>query len=141
MTEIDICLPSNTPSRSRDTLCPSFSNSFRPLNPEGAGNAGCALHPRSHARSTRKRVRMSIQGSGEHPTFPAQWLYGLLRALPGEPCTIATVDANYGASGPHDFAVRSHAVRYSALPASTAPRPTFVAIMIRPSDRDGMQPI
>jgi hypothetical protein len=20
---------------------------------------------------------MSIQGSGEHPTFPAQWLYGL----------------------------------------------------------------
>src|SRR5882757_5235561 len=26
----------------------------------------------------------------------------------------------------------------SALPASTAPRPTFVTIMIRPSDRDGM---
>src|SRR5258706_16300102 len=26
----------------------------------------------------------------------------------------------------------------SALPASTATRPTFVAIMIRPSDRDGM---
>src|SRR4029078_5921535 len=24
--------------------------------------------------------------------------------------------------------------------ASTAPRPTFVAIMIRPSDRDGMRP-
>src|SRR3982074_636170 len=22
-------------------------------------------------------ARMSIQGSGEHPTFPAQWLYGL----------------------------------------------------------------
>src|SRR5882672_8789976 len=26
----------------------------------------------------------------------------------------------------------------SALPASTAPRPTFVTIMIRPSERDGM---
>src|SRR5882757_4055021 len=26
----------------------------------------------------------SIQGSGEHPTFPAQWLYGLWRDLPGE---------------------------------------------------------
>src|SRR5438552_5732424 len=26
----------------------------------------------------------SIQGSGNTPTSPAQWLYGLLRALPGE---------------------------------------------------------
>jgi hypothetical protein len=26
----------------------------------------------------------SIQGSGGNPTFPAQWLYGLYRALPGD---------------------------------------------------------
>jgi len=26
----------------------------------------------------------SIQGSGEHPTFPAQWFDGLCRALPGD---------------------------------------------------------
>ena len=31
-----------------------------------------------------KKVHTSIQGSGEHPAFPAQWLYGLYRALPGE---------------------------------------------------------
>jgi hypothetical protein len=60
----------------RDTpeLCeylPALSKS------EGAGNAGCALHPRSHAQVCTKSARMSIQGSGEHPTFPAQWLYGL----------------------------------------------------------------
>src|ERR1700704_5372601 len=43
------------------------------------------------ARCTRGPVRngvvvarTSIQGSGGNPTFPAQWLYGLLRALPGE---------------------------------------------------------
>src|SRR4051812_32784294 len=30
----------------------------------------------SCAMCTRS-ARMSIQGSGEHPTFPAQWLYGL----------------------------------------------------------------
>ena len=42
----------------------------------------------SGARCTRgpvcKRVvetHTSIQGSGEHPTFPAQWFYGLWRAL------------------------------------------------------------
>jgi hypothetical protein len=25
----------------------------------------------------KTKVHTSIQGSGEHPTFPAQWLYGL----------------------------------------------------------------
>ena len=48
-----------------------------PSNSEGAGNAGCALHPRSHVHRALKNAHMSIQGSGEHPTFPAQWLYGL----------------------------------------------------------------
>ena len=31
----------------------------------------------------QKRTR-AYRFSGEHPAFPAQWLYGLLRALPGE---------------------------------------------------------
>src|ERR1700756_1377374 len=31
-----------------------------------------------------KKAHTSIQGSGGDPTFPAQWLYGLLRALPGD---------------------------------------------------------
>ena len=33
----------------------------------------------------------SIQGSGEHPTFPAQWFYGLCRALPGDEFLFASV--------------------------------------------------
>ncbi len=33
----------------------------------------------------------SIQGSGEHPTFPAQWFYGLCRALPGDEFVFASV--------------------------------------------------
>jgi hypothetical protein len=28
-------------------------------------------------RRAQNKMHMSIQGSGEHPTFPAQWLYGL----------------------------------------------------------------
>jgi len=32
----------------------------------------------------KQKVHTSIQGSGSIPAFPAQWLYGLLRALPGE---------------------------------------------------------
>src|SRR5258705_3185467 len=61
--------------------------------------------------------------------FPAQWLYGLYRALPGraglvvtvasrisrsiqlDRCATARLDASIGASGQHDFAVRIRAVR------------------------------
>ena len=50
---------------------------------KGAGNAGCALHPRSRVQSAQKKAHTSIQGSGGNPTFPAQWLYGLYRAHPG----------------------------------------------------------
>jgi hypothetical protein len=50
---------------------------FAPLKTEGAGKTGCALHPRSRVRFAQNKLHTSIQGSGEHPAFPAQWLYGL----------------------------------------------------------------
>jgi len=93
---------------------------------------------------------MSIQGSGEHPTFPAQWLYGLLRALPGEPCTVATVACAHSSIGPmryrqawrQHWGVRTtrlrrtrHAVRFSAHPRPPQLIPTSEAIAIRPSWR------
>src|SRR3954454_346551 len=37
-------------SRSRGSKSPRFANSFRPPKSEGAGNAGCTLHPRSHVQ-------------------------------------------------------------------------------------------
>src|SRR5437764_8829170 len=55
-----------------------------PSKIEGAGNAGCALHPRSRVPKIAHLAHTSIQGSGNTPTSPAQWLYGLYRALPGE---------------------------------------------------------
>ena len=75
---------------------------------------------------------MSIQGSGEHPTLPAQWLYGLWRDLPGRAGLVVTVaggiasdrlDASIGASGPHAFAVRSRAVRYRHYQRPPLPAP------------------
>jgi hypothetical protein len=54
--------------------------------------------------------------SQDIPAFPAQWLYGLLRVLPGAPGFLATVtrDAKHhherntsvGVSGPRDLTVR-----------------------------------
>src|SRR6188768_3863246 len=96
------------------------------LTNEGAGNAGCALHPRSRVRNRAKKLHTSIQGSGEHPTFPAQWFDGLSRAHPGvsgssrlrrlriagssapgrADVPSADLTPTIEASGPHDFAVR-----------------------------------
>src|SRR5437899_5103807 len=71
-------------SRSRGALRPRFAISFALFEIEGAGKTGCLLHPRSRVRFAQTKVHTSIQGSGSIPAFPAQWLYGLLRALPGE---------------------------------------------------------
>ena len=57
----------------------------RGLGEIGKGNNhGVLLHPRSRVRFAQNKVHTSIQGSGGDPTFPAQWLYGLCRALPGD---------------------------------------------------------
>ena len=94
------CLTPDTRPRSRGTDSPRFACRF-PLNKEGAGNAGCALHPRSRVRSRIKKLHTSIQGSGEHPTFPAQWLDGLWRAHPGEfMAFVASVASRKPAPGP-----------------------------------------
>src|SRR5437764_14166952 len=50
----------------------------------------------------------------------------------------AKLDASVGASEPHDFAVRLTCCSSKAPSASTASRPAFVTIAIRPSvGRDG----
>src|ERR1700692_2042402 len=75
--------------REAPELCVSLS-----LENEGAGNAGCALHPRSRVQRVENKPHTSIQGSGEHPTFPAQWLYGLYRALLGDEFVLSPSSAN-----------------------------------------------
>ena len=39
-----------TPLHSRGVFRPSFDHLSRPKNQEGAGNAGCLLHPRSRVQ-------------------------------------------------------------------------------------------
>src|SRR6202171_5652870 len=106
-------------SHSHGALRPSFSFHFRPRKSEGAGKTGCALHPRSRVQTCTKKSTRAYRFSGNTPAFPAQWFYGLCRALPGDRLSChrrhadrsAQLDASIGASGPHDFAVRVSAVR------------------------------
>ena len=59
---------------------------------EGAGKTGCALHPRSRVQCASQEMRTrAYRFSGNTPAFPAQWLYGLYRALPGESEPLATI--------------------------------------------------
>ena len=49
---------------------------------EGAGNAGCATHPRPVCIGRKHTVVTT--GRPHQPAFPARWFYGLYRALPGD---------------------------------------------------------
>jgi hypothetical protein len=58
-------------------FCPSPDN-------EGAGNAGCLLHPRSRVQRAEGKRTRAYRYSRSTPAFPAQWFDGLCRALPGD---------------------------------------------------------
>jgi hypothetical protein len=97
---------------------------------EGAGKAGCALHPRSRVQNCVKKRTRAYRFSGNTPAFPARWFtaYSVLSPVTGLSChrrrrdTSRRLDASVGASGPHGFAVRDRSVRH-VLP-SRPPHPT-----------------
>src|SRR5262245_10957360 len=72
-------------SRSRSMFCPRFASSFALLDIGGRREDRVLAAPAvSRAVAHSKRRTRAYRYSGNTPAFPAQWLYGLLRALPGE---------------------------------------------------------
>jgi hypothetical protein len=112
---------------------------------EGAGKAGCRLHP--WVPCNKKHGGRTTGSTGITPAFPAQWFYGFLRALLGDrallPPSLSQValrklDASVGASGPHDFAVRVSAIRQRRRPRPPHPAPNVRDVRNAPlSGRDG----
>jgi hypothetical protein len=100
------------------TMRPSCPVRLLPSTTEGAGNAGCPVHP-------QPRVQMEEAHERSHHRYAATSRHslrngfnGLLRALPGVRDFLVTVigampkhrrqfGASQGAPGPHDFAVRA----------------------------------
>src|SRR5256885_8363369 len=117
-----------------------------PRKDEGAGNAGCAMHPQPRMQN-KKAYEHSHHGHTEDTRHsPRNGFNGFLRALPGDRAllppsssgSLRQLDASVGASEPHDFAVRLTCCSSKAPSASTASRPAFVTIASRPSmGRDG----
>ena len=100
---------------------------FRPLLHQRASVFTSRLsYPRSRVQNAQKKRTRAYRFSGGNPAFPAQWLYGLCRALPGDEFLFVTVAERIDGDltrlgrfrlrstwhqqrmpGPHDFAVRS----------------------------------
>src|SRR5260370_12884714 len=58
---------------------------------EGAGNAGCLLHPRSRVQSAQRKTHTSIQVQSEHSGIPPTIALRLLPPSPLPPIRLATV--------------------------------------------------
>jgi hypothetical protein len=115
------------------------------------GRPGGRMHPGPHAQRIIAHAR-EPQVQRRHSGLPCAAVYGLLRALPGEPAFATVARANplelrttlapcLCAPEPHGFTVRLHAARQSAQPTSAAFRSTFVTIAIRPLCRCGMRSV
>src|SRR5437867_3798793 len=131
----------DTVSRSRDMFARGLHLRCPRRKLEGTGKTGCLLLPRSRVRFAQTKGHTSIQGSGSIPAFPAQWLYGLLRALPGERlfCLRRHAKTNLRNLTPaprrQDHTTSPYASRAYVIArfASTASHRTFVTIAKRPS--------
>jgi hypothetical protein len=118
-------------SFSRHTA-PEVCNCVRPKGKEGAGNAGCPMHPWSAQNAVVSHRFTGLNRHSLHNGFTASFVLspatGLSchRRLASNP---ARLDASVGASGPHDFAVRnecrsSRAKGARNIIAATASHPT-----------------
>ena len=111
------------------------------LKYEGAGNAGCALHPRSRVQNGEKKTHTSIQVKRRHSDIPSAMALRLtsrsprriglccLRRLriagssaPGRAdLPSADLTPTTEASGPHDFTVRFGTARRHVLKIAHRP--------------------
>src|SRR6266481_9007538 len=80
-----LAMTANTVSRSRCMFCPRFAFDVPPPEYQRAQGMPGARCTRSLVCDKKQTHERSHHGhTGNHPAFPAQWFYGLLRALPGD---------------------------------------------------------
>jgi hypothetical protein len=114
-SRVALRLPGTTASipTARFRLGCSISLSLLEQRAQGKPGADCARS--TVCNGWTRNAHGFDRYSRDIPAFPAQWLYGLLRALPGErpclpplpvPAQAGRIDARVAAPGPHDFAVR-----------------------------------
>jgi hypothetical protein len=91
----------------------------------------------------RKVRTRAYRFSGEHPAFPAQWFYGLFRALLGEPGSFATIAREKLASHELDASVgrQDHTTSpYASMPFVKGTSASTASHRIPPHVRDDREP-
>src|SRR5260370_35949710 len=118
---------------------PSCCKNHPPLKAEGAGNAGRPTHPQPRVQNKKAHEHSYHGHTGNHPAFPAQWFYGLLRALPGDQACLTPLpalllaDLTPALGRQNDTTSPSASALFvNCAAASTASRPAFVTCA-RPS--------
>ncbi len=142
----------HTISFSRRGMRPSHASCLPSMKTEGAGNAGCTLHPRSRVPFALKKKRTrAYRFSGGSPASPARMVLTVSFVLspgtglscprhPRDAKITFEFSASVGAPGPHDFAVRAGAARrVQRKHVHRSPAPRFVTIAMRPSGRGGIR--
>jgi hypothetical protein len=96
-------------SPSRGAWRPRVCMTLSLLRTEGAGNAGCTLHPRSRVQDVHKNAHTSIQVQSEHSGIPCAMALRLMPRSPRRRIRLASVAAGLmaGRSGRTDFATDS----------------------------------
>ena len=132
---------------SRGAKTPGLCKSLVPPGREGAGNAGRPMRPIAACAMVVRSAHALVRSHRNHPAFPAQWFYGLYRALPGDRLSChrrlrKSLPANLTpASGRQDHTTSPSAS--STRPSSAPPRPPhpaprFVTLRNAPRlERDG----
>jgi hypothetical protein len=100
---------------SRDMICPSFAQTFSLV--EGAGNAGCALHPRSRVQDAQRNAHTSIQVQRKHSGIPRAMALRLMPCSPRRRIRLVTVAAGLTA-----VPIRSDRFRHRQLGTSNGCR-------------------
>jgi hypothetical protein len=138
------------PAMSRRVPRPSYAGFQPSFEQRAQGRPGAG---RTHGPRATKSTRQNHRYEPEHPASPAQWLYGLLRALPGDRLfcpRLATTLArcagiSTGMPGPHGLTVRTGlSVGAGRTHAATQcahriPHPTSVTTAKRPLKRGGTE--
>ena len=123
---------------------PSFANSCPSLNTEGAGKAGCSLHPQPCVQNKNKHTSVITTGSdGTTRPSPRNGLTAYFVISPVERACChrrrtensAKLDASIAASGPHDLAVRFGVFVRRASARLTPKRPSHPLPNVR-DDRE-----
>jgi hypothetical protein len=81
----------DTPSRPRGAIRPSFASSLAPLKPRGRREGRVPAAPAVYCANLVKETAQQHTGEAQHTAFPAQWLDGLCRALPGAEFVLASL--------------------------------------------------